>query len=320
MKKSILIAMAAAVSMVVMTGCSGSGETATTAAATAAAETTTTAAETKAEETTKEAAEAKNEEAKTEAAEAEVGAVEKIKAAGKLVMGTSPDFAPWEFKDVSSGKTEYVGADIELGKYIAEQLGVELEIKPMEFSAIIQAVNTGNVDIGISGFAYTEERAEAVGLSTNYNVGSKSGQGLLVLKDQVSTYNTAEAFAGKKIATQNASLQNKLTVEQLPSDITIQNVTAVTDGVMMLTTGKVDAVAVSGDNGISLAKTYPEVAMAEFMFDYSNDGNVVAISKDNQDLIDAINEIIEEVNEKGLYEEWKEEAIALADSLGIKTN
>jgi len=310
MKKSILIAMAAAVSMAVMTGCSGSSETATTAAATTAA-----AADTKAAETAKET-EAKAEEANA----AEGGAVEKIKAAGKIVMGTSPDFAPWEFKDVSSGKTEYVGADVELGKYIAEQLGVELEIKPMEFSAIIQAVNTGNVDIGISGFAYTEERAEAVGLSTNYNMGSKAGQGLLVLKDQVSTYNTAEAFAGKKIATQNASLQNKLTVEQLPSDITVQNVTNVTDGVMMLTTGKVDAVAVSGDNGISLAKTYPEVAMAEFMFDYSSDGNVVAICKDNQDLIDAINEIIEEVNEKGLYEEWKEEAIALADSLGIETN
>ena len=44
-------------------------------------------------------------------------------------MGTSPDFAPWEFKDVSSGTTEYVGADVELAKYIAEKLGVELEIK-----------------------------------------------------------------------------------------------------------------------------------------------------------------------------------------------
>lgn len=321
MKKSILVAMAAAFSMAAMTGCSGGSETAATTAAatTAAAETTaadTTAAETAAAESTS----AETEAASGEAAGEDGPTVAKIKAAGKIVMGTSPDFAPWEFKDVSSGTTEYVGSDVALGKYIAEKLGVELEIKPMEFSAIIQAVNTGNVDIGISGFAYTEERAQAVGLSTSYNMSSRAGQGLLVLKEKASEYNTAESFAGKKIATQNASLQNKLTTEQLPSDITIQNVTTVTDGVMMLTTGKVDAVAVSGDNGESLIKTYPELAMADFKFDYTSDGNVVAICKDNQDLLEAVNAIIEEVNETGLYEEWKEEAIALADSLGIETN
>lgn len=321
MKKSILVAMAAAFSMAAMTGCSGGSETAaTTAAATTAAAETTAADTTAAETTVTESTSAETEAASGEAAGEDGPTVAKIKAAGKIVMGTSPDFAPWEFKDVSSGTTEYVGSDVALGKYIAEKLGVELEIKPMEFSAIIQAVNTGNVDIGISGFAYTEERAQAVGLSTSYNMSSRAGQGLLVLKEKASEYNTAESFAGKKIATQNASLQNKLTTEQLPSDITIQNVTTVTDGVMMLTTGKVDAVAVSGDNGESLIKTYPELAMADFKFDYTSDGNVVAICKDNQDLLEAVNAIIEEVNETGLYEEWKEEAIALADSLGIETN
>lgn len=311
MKKNLLIAMAAAFSLAALTGCQSQSATATTAATTAAA--TTAAAETTAEET--EATEAP---AETTAEAA--GALEKIKAAGKIVMGTAPDFAPWEFKDVSSGTTEYVGSDIALGKYIAEQLGVELEIKPLEFSAIIQAVNSGTIDMGISGFAYTEERAQSVGLSTNYNVNSAAGQGLLVMKDQAADYNTAESFAGKKIAAQNASLQYKLASEQLPSDITIQPVTTVTDGIMMLTTGKVDALAVSGDNGISLQKTYPDVAMAEFMFDYTNDGNVVAIKKENEDLLAAVNEIIEQVNADGLYEEWKTEATALADSLGIETH
>ena len=113
--------------------------------------------------------------------------------------GNLPDFAPWEFKDVSSGTTEYVGADVELAKYIAEKLGVELEIKPMEFSAIQQAVTSGNIDMGISGFAYTDERAEAMGLSERYNVNTKKGQGLLVKKELASQYNTAESFAGKKL-------------------------------------------------------------------------------------------------------------------------
>ena len=312
MKKNIVLAMTTAAVIAALTGCGSSKTTETTAAATTAAETTTANATTAAES---------KETDKTEAAAAAEGSLKalenvdpnghlgKVLAAGKITMGTSPDFAPWEFKDVSSGTTEYVGADVELAKYIAEKLGVELEIKPMEFSAIQQAVTSGNIDMGISGFAYTDERAEAMGLSERYNVNTKKGQGLLVKKELASQYNTAESFAGKKVATQNATLQNKLATEQLPSD-----------GVMMLKTGKVDALAVSGDNGESLAKTYDDIAMADFMFDYSSEGNVIAVKKGDDDLLNAINEVIVEVNEKGLYEQWREEAVALADKLGIETH
>lgn len=317
MKKKLFIAMAAAFSIAALTGCQSKQETPATTTATAAETTTAAAAtgETKTDGTT--AAEV------TTAAAAEAdpnGRLAKIKAAGKLVMGTAPDFAPWEFKDVSSGKTEYVGSDIELGKYIAEKLGVELEIKPMEFSAIQQGLASGTIDMGISGFAYTEERAATLGLSERYNKNSEKGQGLLVLKDQASNYSSAEAFAGKKVAAQNASLQQTLVQSQLPSDVNLQLITAVTDGVMMLTTGKVDALAVSGDNGETLAKTYPDIAMAEFKFAYDSDGNVVAVQKGDDELLAAINDVIAEVNETGLYEQWKADAKELADSLGIKTN
>ena len=62
--------------------------------------------------------------------------LEKILESGKLVLATSPDFAPLEFEDLSSGEAQYVGSDIELAKYIAEKLGVELEISAMDFSAV----------------------------------------------------------------------------------------------------------------------------------------------------------------------------------------
>ena len=248
------------------------------------------------------------------------GELAQIIEAGKIVLGTSPDFAPWEFQDVSSGTTEYVGSDIELAKYIAQRLGVELEIKPMEFGAILQALASDTIDMGISGFAYTEERAEAAGLSDPYNQNSAAGQGILVLKDQTADYNTAETFAGKKIAAQNASLQMQLVQAQLPADVEIQPVTTVSEGVLMLINGRVDAVAVSGDNGISLSESYPEVAMAEFKFDYENDGNVVAVKKGEDELLGAINEIMADVNSEGLYEQWKADAVELAQSLGIETN
>lgn len=244
--------------------------------------------------------------------------LEQIKEAGKIVVATSPDFAPSEFIDNSSGKAEYVGCDMEFAKYIADKLGVELEIKAMEFSAIQQAVQSGTVDLGLTGFAYTEKRAEAMELTDKFNIENEGGyQGVLVLKENADKFNTAEDFKGLKIAGQNASLQQNLIEGQLPKDITFQPVTAIADGVMMVITGKVDALAVDSNNGQSLIDSYPEVAMANFQFEYGDEGNVIGIQKGQTELLEAINEIIKEVNEAELYPQWKQEAIELAKSLGI---
>lgn len=333
-KKNLVIALAAAAAAAALAGCS-SQQAETTAAETTAAETTAEETEETAAEETEETSEEAADSGETTAAEADGAESETLEAvanmspdgdlakvinAGKIVLGTSPDFAPWEFQDVSSGTTEYVGSDIELAKYIAQRLGVELEIRPMEFGAILQGLASDTIDIGISGFAYTEERAEAANLSDPYNQDSAAGQGILVLKDQTADYNSADAFAGKRIAAQNASLQMQLVQAQLPSDVSIQPVTTVSEGVLMLINGRVDAVAVSGDNGLSLSDSYPEVGMADFKFDYENDGNVVAIKKGNDELTAAVNEIMADVNENGLYEQWKAEATELAQSLGIETN
>lgn len=244
--------------------------------------------------------------------------LESIKQSGKLIVGTSPDFAPSEFIDNSSGKAEYVGCDIEFAKYIAESLGVELEIKAMEFSAIQQAVQSGTVDLGIAGFAYTEKRAEAMELTDKFNIKLNDGyQGVLVLKDKVNEFASKEDFEGKKLAGQNASLQQNLIQTQL-DNVEFQPVTSIADGVMMVITGKVDGLAVDSNNGDSLMHNYSEIGIADFKFDYEEEGNVIGIKKGEKELLEAVNEIISEVNEKGLYEEWKDEAVELANSLGIQ--
>ena len=62
----------------------------------------------------------------------------KIKEQGYMEMVTEPYFAPFEFIDPSKeGDAQYVGMDIELGKKIAEKIGVELKIVPLEFSAVL---------------------------------------------------------------------------------------------------------------------------------------------------------------------------------------
>ena len=246
--------------------------------------------------------------------------LEKILESGKLVLATSPDFAPLEFEDLSSGEAQYVGSDIELAKYIAEKLGVELEISAMDFSAVQAAIPSGQADIAISGFARTEERAQNLELSTPFNITEDGGQTVLVLKGEGANYTTADDFSGLQIGAQNGSLQYNLVSSQLPEDVEIVPVGSLNDGVLMLETGKIDALASDLSNAELLLESHDGIETTDFMFEYSSEGNVAAVKKGETELIEAVNEIIEEVNELGLYDQWKEEATELAKSLGLEVN
>ena len=246
--------------------------------------------------------------------------LEKIKESGKLVLATSPDFAPLEFEDLSSGEAQYVGSDIELAKYIAEKLGVELEISAMDFSAVQAAIPSGQADIAISGFARTEERAQNLELSTPFNITEDGGQTVLVLKGEGANYTTADDFSGLQIGAQNGSLQYNLVSSQLPDDVEIVPVGSLNDGVLMLETGKIDALASDLSNAELLLESHDGIETTDFMFEYSSEGNVAAVKKGETELIEAVNEIIEEVNELGLYDQWKDEATELAKSLGLEVN
>lgn len=246
--------------------------------------------------------------------------LEKILESGKLVLATSPDFAPLEFEDLSSGEAQYVGSDIELAKYIAEKLGVELEISAMDFSAVQAAIPSGQADIAISGFARTEERAQNMELSTPFNITEDGGQTVLVAKGEGANYTAAEDFSGLQIGAQNGSLQYNLVSSQLPDDVEIVPVGSLNDGVLMLETGKIDALASDLSNAELLLESHDGIETTDFMFEYSSEGNVAAVKKGETELIEAVNEIIEEVNELGLYDQWKDEATELAKSLGLEVN
>ena len=81
--------------------------------------------------------------------------LEQIKEAGKIVLGTSPDFPPSEFYILDeNGEKQIVGSDISLAQAIADEIGVELEIKATDFNGVLANVQSGSVDMAISGFAH----------------------------------------------------------------------------------------------------------------------------------------------------------------------
>ena len=92
-------------------------------------------------------------------------AAKEIKEKGKLVMATSADYPPYEWHLMKDGKDEIVGFDVEIAKAIAQEIGVELEIKDLDFDGIIPSITSGQADIGIAGMSATPEREEAANFS-----------------------------------------------------------------------------------------------------------------------------------------------------------
>ncbi len=237
-----------------------------------------------------------------------------------LTVALSPDFSPMEFVDTSkTGQDQYVGFDVTLAKYIAEQMGKELIIKPMSFDACQAAVQTGAVDMSISGFSKTDERAENFNLSDFYYAGdNETQQAIITLKEHEGEWTTAEDFSGLTVGAQTASLQYNLCTSQLPEDCTIKEFVDIGTGVEALRNGQYDAIAVAQGNGEAIIASNDAIAFTGFLFeiDEEQENNVILLKKGADELTEQVNAILAQAYEQGLYAEWYADAKELA---GIET-
>lgn len=234
-----------------------------------------------------------------------------------LTVATSPDFAPMEFCDVSkTGQDQYVGFDIMLAKYIADELGMELEILPMSFDSCPTAVTSGKATLAISGFSWMEDRAANYNLSDYYYAGdNETEQVIVTLKDKEGQFTTAEDFNGMKIGAQNASLQEQLCQEQLPG-AEIVTVGDLSTALMQLKKGDFDFIAVAKGQADVFLSNDPDVALSGFEFnvDPKYVGNVIVLKKGDDAMTEKVNAILAKAEAAGLYEQWYEEAEILAGS------
>lgn len=235
-----------------------------------------------------------------------------------LKVALSPDFAPMEFVDSSKqGQDSFVGFDVSLAKYLAEELGYKLEIVPMSFDACQVAVEVGSVDLSISGYSWTPTRAENYNLSDYYYAGdNETEQVIITQKDKENSFKTAADFSGKKVAAQNASLQYDLCGEQLPDDCEIVQVGDLTTAMLQLINGDFDGLACAYGNGEVFVNTHPDtLAFSGFEFEVSEEfkANVVMLPKGADELTKKVNEALAKAYDAGYYGKWYDEAVALAN-------
>lgn len=98
-----------------------------------------------------------------------------VKGGDNLVMATNAEFPPYEYKEAN----DIVGIDVEIGRAIADKLGMTLKVEDMAFDSIISAVSTGKADIGLAGFTVTEDRKKQINFSDSY---TNSKQVIIVKK------------------------------------------------------------------------------------------------------------------------------------------
>ena len=248
----------------------------------------------------------------------------KIKAAGKLVVGTSPDYPPAEFYIIDeSGNKKIVGYEMSLAQAIADEIGVTLEIKATDFQGVQANIQANQVDIGIAGFSRTEERAKVMDFSTGYNQESKHGwQGIMIRKEDAKKYATLDDFKNSKLTlgAQAGSIQYEM-AQKLTDVSKIKQMGTLDALVMALNAKDLDAVIISTDNATSMLSTFPELMiLPQEGFNLDPDSfygvNVALLTKasgdENKAFLEVVNKVIEKANSDGSFEKWRAEAVEQA--------
>ncbi len=229
-------------------------------------------------------------------------------AEGKLTVGTSPDFAPYEFYHIDENdNAQLAGFDIALAQRIADDLGLELEVVPIDFGGILTELQSGNIDLGISGFSPTPERAETFDFSDLYYTG---GQAFCVSMENKDKFESYDDFAGLSVGAQTGSIQMGLAEENTP-DANIVGLNKVTDIVMELLNGTLDGAFIEKVVAEQYAKNYPDLCVL-WDVEYDAEGSAIAVKKGNEGLLEAVNGVIAAAIEDGSMSDYIAEAMDLA--------
>ncbi len=130
---------------------------------------------------------------------------------GKLTVATSPDFAPYEFYSIDEdGNPTLSGFDMDLAQYIADKMGLELEVVPMDFDGVLSELSQKNVDLGMAGLSPDPARADAMEFSDLYY---KGGQSFVTVKDKADQFKTLEDANNKIILSVHRQVLSSLILQ-----------------------------------------------------------------------------------------------------------
>lgn len=219
-----------------------------------------------------------------------------------LVLGTSAEFAPYEFHKTINGKDQIVGFDIDIAREIAKDMGAKLVIEDMSFDALLPALQSGRVDLVISGMTPTDERRQSIDFSNNYY---QSKQVLMVRIEDEERYKTIDSLKGDKIGAQKGSIQEEI-AQSIPNAV-VTSLDRIPDLVLQLQTKRVNAVILEDtvaigylqDRGLTLSEAVPDDAPVQA---------AIGIRKGNAELLAKVNSTITRLKSENSIAEMVKQA------------
>ena len=229
---------------------------------------------------------------------------------GKLTVATSPDFAPYEFYALDENNNPTLaGFDMAFAQYIADKLGLELEIIPMDFDGTISELGAKKVDVSMAGYSPDPKRESLMNFTDIYYEGTQSFVTSKAMQDVITSMEAAND-PQYQIGAQTGSIQADLAAKNTPNADNL-NLAKVTDIVAELVSGKLDGAFMETVVAQSYQKNYPELVIVSDV-PYDEAGSAIGVNKDNAVLLAALNLIIAEAKEDGSLAQFIADANELA--------
>ena len=252
-------------------------------------------------------------------AESESPKLAEIKEKGKIVMGTDAVWAPFEYIGANG---EATGADVEIAQYIADQLGVELEVLNVSFETLTTYLVNDECDIVLAAMTITEERAETVAFSDPYTV---AAQYIIVPEDDDTTQYIND-LAGKTIGVHLGTTGDFIASDEvnLPGGVlegtgaTVQQYKSLPDAALAMKNGELGAIICDTLMAENLVATNEGLKCFELV--YADGTNTteeygIAMKKGDDAFVDCINQIIAPIVEDGTVDNWIVEHTELASQI-----
>ena len=229
-----------------------------------------------------------------------------------LVVGVSADYAPFEFMyPDAGGNMVYGGIDISVAQYVADEMGLTMQVENMSFDNLLASLDKGDFDIVLSAMEATPERLENADFSDPYYTDVPPA--ILVKADKADQYKTLADFSGKSVGAQTAT--TKLDMVNDMEGVTPVPLSSVLDLVNELVYDKVDAILVDGGVAQQYADANPDLVIAEASSELGEAAPYcIAVAKgDPKGLLDDINAAIAKMTADNKIETFIADADSLAD-------
>ncbi|KGX90031.1 transporter substrate-binding domain-containing protein [Pontibacillus marinus] len=211
---------------------------------------------------------------------------------GKLTFASSGEYPPFSKTDASG---EMSGYDIEVGNAIAEELGLEPNQQKLKFASIVEGVKSGRVDAAVASHTINEKRLKKVDFSTPYYY-----SGAQVFTRPGSDFESLEDLEGKEIAVSKGSTYSTYAEEVSDNVVTYDSDVV---ALQSLSKGRHDAVITDFLTGKEAIKNGLDIK-GKKMIDRSE--QAVAVSKENEKLLEDINAALETLRENGTLKKLSE--------------